>query len=95
VPLSLQADLLHDAFDAPVPAGLRERLRALAREAPDAGVRAAALGAVAASPRRLLRAIAAGGPAAAAVLVHDALAPPAELAALRLGARRPVTPTVA
>jgi hypothetical protein len=92
VPLSLQADLLHDALGAPVPSALREDLRALARESPDASVRAAALGAVAASPRRLLRALAAGGPAAAALLVRDALAPPAELAPLRLGARRPMMP---
>lgn len=87
VPLSMQMDFLEGTLGAPVPGVVRNRLRAMARQSPDADVRAAALGAVGASPRRLLDALAAAGPRAAPSLLRDALAPPAALAPLRLGAR--------
>jgi len=92
VPLSLQLAWLREELDVAVPDAMLDGLKAAARLATPDQLRAAALGAVGAQPRRLLQALRAAGVLSAPTLLRDALAPPPGLSQLRIGARAPSVP---
>ena len=87
VPLSLQLGWLRETLAVAVPDTTLAQLKTAADAATIDRLRAAALGAVGAQPRRLLHALRAAGVHSAPTLLRDALAPPPTLRRLRIGAR--------